>query len=84
MYYYYDLGGREIRSPMGEFGLVRLRSSLRLNYFGQSSHLAAQPDEAQRAKTGVPGRSRTCDLRIRSPSLYPAELRALKIMTRIV
>ena len=27
-------------------------------------------------KTGTPGRIRTCDLRIRSPALYPAELRA--------
>jgi hypothetical protein len=26
---------------------------------------------------GAPGRIRTCDLRIRSPLLYPAELRAL-------
>ncbi len=25
---------------------------------------------------GAPGRIRTCDLRIRSPELYPAELRA--------
>jgi hypothetical protein len=25
---------------------------------------------------GTPGRSRTCDIRIRSPTLYPAELRA--------
>ncbi len=27
-------------------------------------------------KFGAPGRIRTCDLRIRSPALYPAELRA--------
>ena len=26
--------------------------------------------------SGAPGRIRTCDLRIRSPALYPAELRA--------
>ena len=26
---------------------------------------------------GAPGRIRTCDLRIRSPLLYPAELQAL-------
>jgi hypothetical protein len=25
---------------------------------------------------GAPGRTRTCDLRIRSPALYPTELRA--------
>ncbi len=31
--------------------------------------------------TGAPGRIRTCDLRIRSPALYPAELRALKSWT---
>src|SRR5688500_19295160 len=29
-----------------------------------------------RAKVGAPGRTRTCDLRIRSPALYPTELRA--------
>lgn len=28
--------------------------------------------------TGAPSKIRTCDLRIRSPSLYPAELWALK------
>lgn len=28
--------------------------------------------------TGVPGRVRTCDLRLRKPTLYPTELRALK------
>ena len=31
---------------------------------------------------GTPGRIRTCGLRIRSPALYPAELRAL--MTRVI
>ena len=29
-------------------------------------------------KTGMPGRIRTCDLRIRNPLLYPTELRAHK------
>jgi hypothetical protein len=32
--------------------------------------------EPSRAKAGAPGRTRTCDLRIRSPALYPTELRA--------
>ena len=27
-------------------------------------------------KDGAPGRNRTCDLRIRSPTLYPTELQA--------
>ena len=31
---------------------------------------------ARPAKAGAPGRTRTCDLRIRSPALYPTELRA--------
>ena len=31
---------------------------------------------------GAPGRTRTCDLRIRSPLLYPAELRALVLLFR--
>lgn len=30
----------------------------------------------QRTHIGTPGRIRTCDLRIRSPLLYPTELRA--------
>ncbi len=30
--------------------------------------------------TGVPGRARTCDLRIRNPLLYPTELRAQTVM----
>jgi hypothetical protein len=29
-----------------------------------------------RAKTGAPGRARTCDPRLRRPMLYPTELRA--------
>jgi hypothetical protein len=29
-----------------------------------------------RMSSGAPGRTRTCDLRIRSPALYPTELRA--------
>ena len=33
---------------------------------------------------GAPGRIRTCDLRIRSPALYPAELRARNWRTRIL
>jgi hypothetical protein len=31
-----------------------------------------------KGKGGTPGRIRTCDLRIRSPLLYPAELQAHK------
>ena len=27
-------------------------------------------------RDGAPGRNRTCDLRIRSPTLYPTELQA--------
>ena len=30
------------------------------------------------SETNAPGRIRTCDLRIRNPLLYPAELRALQ------
>ena len=42
----------------------------------------AQPDADTSAlclllSENAPGRIRTCDLRIRSPALYPAELRAL-------
>jgi len=33
------------------------------------------------SKTTTPGRTRTCDLRIRNPLLYPAELRAQKFLT---
>ncbi len=42
-----------------------------------------------KTKTGAPGRIRTCDLQIRSLSLYPAELRArvfanMSIASRII
>ena len=38
---------------------------------------AALPGTAVlRSVIGAPGRARTCDIRIRSPTLYPAELRA--------
>jgi hypothetical protein len=30
---------------------------------------------------GAPGRSRTCDPRIRSPMLYPTELQARQVLT---
>lgn len=46
--------------------------------------IATNKKRADRHKTnplddcGAPGRIRTCDLRIRSPLLYPAELRALR------
>ena len=36
----------------------------------------ANTSRCQHAMFGTPGRIRTCDLRIRSPTLYPAELRA--------
>ena len=32
--------------------------------------------DAKPRRLGAPGRTRTCDLRIRSPALYPTELRA--------
>ena len=38
--------------------------------------LPFDPDLAREASVGAPGRTRTCDLRIRSPALYPTELRA--------
>ena len=36
----------------------------------------ASANSATPAKSGTPGRIRTCDLRLRRPLLYPAELRA--------
>lgn len=36
----------------------------------------AVPTIARRASVGAPGRVRTCNLRIRSPALYPIELQA--------
>ena len=40
------------------------------------SSLVSRPSFFPFRYPGAPGRSRTCDLRIRSPTLYPAELRA--------
>jgi hypothetical protein len=40
--------------------------------------LKRQDDVLIQEKGGTPGRIRTCDLRIRSPLLYPAELQAHK------
>ena len=53
----------------------RLLLPISLFYLYPSVEKMALPAEAL-AKAGVPGRIRTCDLRIRSPLLYPAELRA--------
>jgi hypothetical protein len=36
-------------------------------------HVTSETHDLQ-AKPSAPGRTRTCDLRIRSPLLYPAEL----------
>ena len=36
-----------------------------------------------RSMRSAPGRIRTCDLRIRSPTLYPAELRAHRPFTEV-
>ena len=47
----------------GEFGL-ELRLSFRTRH------------SAFRIRIGAPGRSRTCGIRLRRPTLYPAELRA--------
>lgn len=33
-----------------------------------------------RPQLGAPGRVRTCDLRVRNPSLYPTELQARKLV----
>ena len=40
----------------------------------------AKAEEIQQGKegNGAPGKSRTCDLLVRSQTLYPAELRALR------
>ncbi len=43
--------------------------------FGKKQMKRGLPYEAL-AKYGMPGRIRTCDLRIRNPLLYPTELRA--------
>ena len=46
---------------------------------------AAQPAEASRLQlnerweSGTPGKIRTCDLWFRRPTLYPTELRALRV-----
>ena len=44
---------------------------------------ARQACLARRSLVGAPGRTRTCDLRIRSPALYPTELRAQQAIDSI-
>ncbi len=63
--------------------LLPLRSCPSSLYFDAASRHSLEqstadglPAEAL-AKAGVPDRTRTCDLRIRNPLLYPPELRAL-------
>ena len=48
----------------------------RSNQLSYAHHGAIAGLSRQRLLRGAPGRIRTCDLRIRSPPLYPAELRA--------
>ncbi len=43
---------------------------------GAYTSTAEERTRAAQALRGTPGRTRTCDPRIRSPTLYPAELRA--------
>lgn len=56
--------------------------NVKVSYFINSLKKLAVPAEAL-AKAGVPGEIRTRDLRIRSPSLYPTELRAHSCMYSI-
>lgn len=42
----------------------------------QGAHMMSTILKVMNKMNGVPGRARTCDLRIRNPLLYPTELRA--------
>jgi hypothetical protein len=44
--------------------------------FEQSSNPLLEQEGDHSRRNGAPGRARTCDIRIRNPVLYPAELRA--------
>jgi hypothetical protein len=48
---------------------------------GQDRPVSNRPRHDYRAFAGAPGRSRTCDPRIRSPMLYPTELQARQVVT---
>ena len=64
------------------FGVPWLYHGARRNTFGTGEIMGVQGKDAEIKGyilliNGAPGRIRTCDLRIRSPLLYPAELQAL-------
>ncbi len=60
---------RPSRVPDGELGALE-RADLELKFFSRKGSRGSQ-----NKGNGVPDRIRTCDLRIRNPMLYPAELR---------
>ena len=53
-----------------------IKSELILSKGKREKLLKIQYIKIKNSFDGTPGRIRTCDLRIRSPTLYPAELRA--------
>ena len=61
-------GQRSIQLSYGRILNVEFGLELRLPFRARHSGF--------RIRFGAPGRARTCGIRIRSPTLYPAELRA--------
>ena len=58
-------------------GKIGVRQRISANSDEQTN----RDDDSETAVLNAPGRTRTCNLRIRSPRLYPIELRAPKILT---
>ena len=62
------------------FDLAKLVASgdVRLRAVGVSERYGGQPPRVTGAEAGAPSTTRTCDLLVRSQTLYPAELWALE------
>ena len=71
------LGTGEVSLPPDSEVVSDLRLSFVFRRLGTSGHDVSPPVVSPSAN--APGRIRTCDLRIRNPLLYPAELRALQL-----
>ena len=66
-----DRAGERDRRMLDQSSLDLIRASSS----APSSNIGADPTPPARRARGAPGRTRTSDIRLRRPALYPAELR---------
>src|SRR5262245_8701472 len=78
-------GGTEVRQrPFRGYGETAFAVRLLAREMATPEAWPRRSSPERRAKSGAPGRARTCNPRLRRPVLYPIELRALKGASRVM